>query len=432
MKFLFRSPFYLFLVVAALMLFALTSASIGGGNDASRIATIEALVERGVWWIEGTGYRGPDWVFRNNHFFSSKPPTLSFLMSFAYLLMYPFGIEINTYDLSPQAGYYILTLLFSGGSFIAAVWLIYAAAKIHTHNSYHAFFLAISMAFGTLLFPYALTINNHIVAAALVSGMWYMIIRRRRGASPVVAFFAGIFSGGAAIVDVIAGSIAAAWAGVYFLFLKRDREGAIWFTAGLIPPVFFHSFLNISAVNTVLPAYFHKAWSVFPGSYWGGEKTAIDAVQHPRWLYAFNALVGTHGIFLYTPLLFLSVWSAVRAWRKKKEERDIILLIAGACVSVILFIIFLTNNYGGFAYGMRWFIPVVPLLMWPLVYAIQEGFISRHRIVFGALFGISILFAAVGFVNPWSNFFLIFPDGTRLYFPFLGNIIQVLYQVGLL
>ncbi|MEW5987211.1 MAG: hypothetical protein AB1791_11295, partial [Chloroflexota bacterium] len=57
-------------------------------NDASRLATIESLVERDTWTIEDSRFATVDRIKVGEHFYSDKPPTLSFLGAGVYYVLY--------------------------------------------------------------------------------------------------------------------------------------------------------------------------------------------------------------------------------------------------------------------------------------------------------------------------------------------------------
>jgi hypothetical protein len=63
---------------------------VGSWNDASRLATAEALVHHGTWAIDETalGEHTQDRVYLNGHFYSSKFPVLSLLILGIYVFFY--------------------------------------------------------------------------------------------------------------------------------------------------------------------------------------------------------------------------------------------------------------------------------------------------------------------------------------------------------
>jgi len=67
-----------FLLVWALF----THAHVGSFNDRSRLAAIESRVARGTWIIDESPFsRTVDRIFVDGHFYSDKPPVLTFIAS---------------------------------------------------------------------------------------------------------------------------------------------------------------------------------------------------------------------------------------------------------------------------------------------------------------------------------------------------------------
>src|SRR3989338_5998916 len=75
----------------------------GSVNDGSRMATVESLLERKVFWTDQSMYRNyNDSVFHKGHFYSDKQPLLS-LYTAGLLLpvhaLYTFGSETGRFTL---------------------------------------------------------------------------------------------------------------------------------------------------------------------------------------------------------------------------------------------------------------------------------------------------------------------------------------------
>jgi len=74
-----------------LLLWALlTHSHANSWNDTSRLATVEALVHQGTWAIEHTAFaeRTADRILWNGHFYSDKPPVLSFVAAGVYAILH--------------------------------------------------------------------------------------------------------------------------------------------------------------------------------------------------------------------------------------------------------------------------------------------------------------------------------------------------------
>ena len=101
--------FFLFLFLFAVS----TKRSVSSWNDASRMATIQALVEQGTLAIDDTMFVGltSDIYLYQDHTYSSKPPALAVMGGLVYVLLHLAGI---TFEQDPSLSYFLITLLTIG------------------------------------------------------------------------------------------------------------------------------------------------------------------------------------------------------------------------------------------------------------------------------------------------------------------------------
>ena len=83
---------YASIIFAAMLViwFVQTKEQRDSWNDASRLATIESLVERGTWQIDQSPFLRltGDKIFLQGHFYSDKPPLLQVFSAVPYSVMY--------------------------------------------------------------------------------------------------------------------------------------------------------------------------------------------------------------------------------------------------------------------------------------------------------------------------------------------------------
>jgi hypothetical protein len=194
------------------------------------------------------------------------------------------------------------------------------------------------------------------------------------------------------------------------------------------------------------PAYaeFDSAggWYSYEGSYWlkpapGQVKTGIDwARQHEtRADYAFNVLIGHHGLFSLTPIWLLSVVGMVAVlgglWSGRPPAgppangqtpergrqhllRPLLFPSSGLTlvrvltlvltVVVVGFYLYKSDNYGGWTSGLRWLMWLSPLwLLTMLPVADRLGTTRAGRWMAYILLAFSVL--SVGYTgrNPWRH-----------------------------
>jgi hypothetical protein len=102
---------------------------------------------------------------------------------------------------------------------------------------------------------------------------------------------------------------------------------------------------------------------LYEGSYWRNP-LGIDALNEPKGTYLFHMTFGRFGTFLLFPVLTLGLAGAVLALlRKDVLYRGWILAGALCFTALTAYYVQGTDNYGGAAYGFRWHIASMPLLL---------------------------------------------------------------------
>jgi hypothetical protein len=115
-------------------------------------------------------------------------------------------------------------------------------------------------------------------------------------------------------------------------------------------------------------------------------------------LYPLRALFGAHGFFSVSPVLLFGVVGLALAWRRPVGlSRSQVGWLAGGIAVQVLFHALLVGSFGGWSYGFRYLIPVIP----PLVLAAAWTLTGRRVALFAVALAISIPLALLGAYNPW-------------------------------
>ena len=127
--------------------------------------------------------------------------------------------------------------------------------------------------------------------------------------------------------------------------------------------------------------------------YWRHPR-GIDALNEPKLTYLFHMTLGRCGLFSLYPVLLVGAFSAVRALvRKGAVHRGPILAGAVGFAVLTAYYALRTNNYGGEAYGFRWYIVAAPVLLLmgaPLVATVRRRW---QWVLLGIMIGISFFSA---------------------------------------
>jgi hypothetical protein len=331
----------LFLTAICTMLVFLTHTTALTWNDHSRLATVESLVERHTFQIDDSTFATGDKVFINGHFYSDKPPLLTILLAGAYSMIRAVGV---TFAHHRAVVIYLLTLLASTLPFLMCfLFLGKQLIGEGTLSSERALFLVGALAIGTAMFPYATTLNNHIVGGVLAGGiswrLWWGPVPNNRA----LCFF-GALSGFAITFEL----------GTLFIFLSfvlhlllffrfQQLEPPISFVAGAMLPVVIHWLINRTITGDIWPGSMHPEFFNYPGSPFNQQNLtsaslAVSSIDD--WFeYLTALLIGRRGFLSLSPLIIIGLIYVVNilvSWHSSPLQRWLhAMATLGAFISVI-------------------------------------------------------------------------------------------------
>ncbi|OGY93943.1 MAG: hypothetical protein A2406_03500 [Candidatus Komeilibacteria bacterium RIFOXYC1_FULL_37_11] len=429
-----------FLFVIFLILF--TEPYLNTFNIVSRYLTIESIVEDHDFIIDDKYQATDDIIYREGHWYSSKPPILSIVTSSVYYIThnffhqdFPEFNEINEYkyyySLYPTV--YFTSLIFVGGTFFLLLVYFYKTLKLLAVDKKYHLPLILGLGLGTLFLPYSTTLNNHTIAGSLLFMAFYylLLIKYRAGNGPGLnrhLSIAGIFGSLATVIDLPTGLVFYGLFFIYFLF-KLGFKKIFYYLWPFFIIFSIHLYFNYQAFGGLLPAQLYKDYWFGPD---GMPTLAAYFPRHSWYIYIFNILFGTHGFFSYTPLLILSFFGLFKVIKAKSEffwEASIVLF---GFIFVIAFYTLLARDYGGTAYGFRWLISLTPLIYFFIIFLFKQGLSKKLSVWFNIFFIWSIFLAIIGVIDPWPMGFIItiFSDGEFLLPPVLAVLQTLVYSYG--
>jgi hypothetical protein len=444
-----------------------------GSNDRSRWATVRALVENGTYVIgrrdravvrasavaplgelnalqaamlvqagyrarideksnQGVifepGYESVDKVLHPEtlDFFSSKPPFLATLAAGLYWLLHALGFTMST---SPNLVVRSILFLINVIPFAIYLHLLGGWLERWSTNNWAKLFVFVAAAFGTLVSPFLVTLNNHAPATFAVlfalHGTFRIGEARQAGRTPRPHWFviAGFFAAFAAALEMPALALVAALG--FVLLLWAPLFTLVFFLGAALVPAAAFLQSNYHAVGQFRPVQseFDGAvpWYQYEGSHWRrplpGEppRPGIDWARYKesRFDYAFHVLLGHHGWFSLTPIWLLALVPmfrrsfTVRIFRGDDPTGPppfLPPLAFAVSIVVIGFYLVTTDNYGGYTVGLRWLMWLTPLWLICLLPAAERLAVSRlGRCTAGVLLAISVLSANYSPWNPWRH-----------------------------
>ena len=159
---------------------------------------------------------------------------------------------------------------------------------------------------------------------------------------------------------------------------------ALFFLLGLVPPALLLVGYNWArSGNPLQTGYDLTIFS--PAVWWGLYKLLFSPLR---------------GLFVYSPLLLLSLPGLVWLWRRHRLEAA--LVVGSAGLTVLLFSAWTSGE--GLSWGSRFLIPVVPLLCLPLAPVVERA-MRGSLVTGGLLIALGLLSVVIQFlgvaINPW-------------------------------
>lgn len=386
-------------------------------NETSRLASIESLVHQGTWAIDDSHFEHTlDKIRVGEQFYSTKPPTLSFLGAGIYLaLNRGLNQTLEWRECVPDRTpshclaileledtnwpYVILVLLLVSLPATITLVLVYRTGLKHGMPNWANLALVLFLGLGTALFPYSTVFSNHSLSAAGLVVAVYVLFNYREptGCQLAVAGFAATLS---ASVDLSTGIYLIA---LLSLVIVRHRRRALYFFLGGLAPGLLAIGLNLTITSTPLPPQLYTQGYDYPGSAFltnpGGHRTSQDVAA-----YTFHLLVGERGWFSFYPIVLWYLYALLKSMASRDDSRRQLAWSIGiATLGYFLYFALRTNSYGGFTFGTRWLLNPVPVLA---LFAVDPSVYRpspRLKATIVAILGIlSVVSTYRGALNPWG------------------------------
>ena len=306
---------WLLILVATVFLLLNTFTHTRIDNDKSRMASVDSLVNRGTWVIEESRFYKTDTpagtiidkVFINDHFYSSKPPVMPFLMAGEYWILHRIGLDFDD-DKDTQFLVWILTFTFTGIPFLLIGVFFKWSSRWFIRDPLMRLVGLFIILFCNELLGFAQTVNNHVPAASLFFISMILaigLVHRKIESTPINFFLTGLVAGLLPTVDIPAAFFCVPlW---FYLVTAFPRKTLIWFSLGALPPLALHFVLTYIISGQWKPFYLIKEYYEWEGSYWG-LPMAMDAAgdYENKATNFFHLFVGRKGLFSLYPTLLLS------------------------------------------------------------------------------------------------------------------------------
>ncbi|MCI0702653.1 MAG: hypothetical protein L0241_16335, partial [Planctomycetia bacterium] len=424
-------PSIAWVLAASAFAFAALSArpSASSWNDGSRLASVEALVERNTFCIDGTMFLEPkaehfergtppydptnpalrrgtlDKLFIDGRYYSDKPPLVSVPLAGAYRALMVFGLPKPSDR--PDVFAWVITVLLCGTGYSVAVGCMWTIGKrVGLSPGWRLVWLG-AFALATVLPAYTRSANNHIAQLGAVAAICVLLCRiadsAREGRTAWLSLLAaGFITGFAYNLDFGVGPPLVLAVIVIVALRTRRAFPALVCALAMAPCVVAGHAINFAIGGDWLrPLNMHPEYLAWPGSPFN---TTMTGVLRPRpvaqFLYTLDLLFGKKGFLTHNLPLLLAVTAGVLVLRRGtslNEPRpqgsrpleplpcgrgslggrgadyrtELLLLIAWCVVGWLMYGV-LSKNHGGGCVSIRWFVPFLVPGFWLLTKVLKE------------------------------------------------------------
>jgi hypothetical protein len=405
-----------------LLAFALAAAGArdqpGGFNDGSRLATAESLIERGTLAIDDSLFVRPppatelaergllpadpnpvyslaratkDKLFIDGRYFSDKPMIPAVVNAAAYRLLMVFGLPRPSER--PDVFTRVSTILMCGIGYAVAVGCMWQLGKrVGLTPAWRLVWLA-GFALATILPAYTRQLNSGVPQLGATAALALSLSRFAVGAAPGWVFLlAGAYAGFGFTIDQASGAPLAALAILVVYLRTRRVDSTALFAAGALPWVVAHLWVNYAIGGVLVPLNMVPEYLRWPGSPFD-ETNMTGVSRHTPFglvIYLRLLLVGESGFLIFNLPLLLAV---VMGWRvlvhRVADRLELAAMIAWSVIVVAVYAV-LSDNLGGHALSIRWFVPLLVPGFWVLARLIVEWPTLRIDFVLLAAFGLNV------------------------------------------
>jgi hypothetical protein len=349
-------------------------------NTKSRYMLLGAIVDEGRLTIDSKQGETVDKSVSNGHYYSNKAIGLPLISVPGYYalkrwVLRPASRAPGASILDDMAGLYLVRVLTVSIPFaFLGVLLFRFLLDLHAPPR-HALWAVLSYAFGTIALNHATIFSGHQTSAFFLFSSFLILFQISRegasagGRSTALGLLAGLCAGCAVLCDYIAvfSALVLTW---YALRKSTPLASKIGFVAGAFLCACVLAWYNLSCFGAINSLSYAHNW--FP-SFNQGAAVGAYGISWPHPL-ALLELLGSasRGFFFISPVFIFCMpgWIFLSRRPQYKAESGVILW------SGVLTLLANAGFYawhGGWTFGPRYLIPILPFLAVPLALTADGG-----------------------------------------------------------
>ena len=241
-----------------------------------------------------------------------------------------------------------------------------------------ALLLTVGLSFGTILITYAVKSGfGEPLAALLILTSFYYIIRFRQDASSTFLLFSGICSGATILTKFYT---VLTYPAIFVLLILIIRENSKKLNDFIKPVMLFMSSFFLPVFLFLLYNFVRYDHVLQTGYDIGFDSVTVSSESYYNIMYGlttfFKIMISPgKGLLLFNPLLVLFFLGFKKLY---DSDRIIFYYFVILCISYMLFFSFSTHWASNGAWGARYFVPIIPLMLVPAALILYE----KNRIHF--------------------------------------------------
>jgi 4-amino-4-deoxy-L-arabinose transferase-like glycosyltransferase len=371
----------------------------GSANELTRWAAAASIIEKGsfeISWTEDLIGKNVDTARVGERVYSNKAPGTALLAAPVYGLTRiftgaPDASNIRVSWLAMRFTVSTLPLLF------LAIWLYRRETDM---------FSLAALLFATPLFLYSLLLFSHVLVAVLIYFAFRLLYDAKKNL--LRNYFSAGFLCGLAVICEFPVIFAAAvfGAGLFFTEKRGRSQRLMWFAAGGLPFVIFLLVYNYALFGS--PVALSYAYESFPE--WAEVAgQGVFGIGFPTVSNIYLLLFSpARGLFFYSPVLILSVVCFFTSPERKTLRHKIKI-----CTIAIAVLLMCGHGaaHGGWAFGARYLVFVLPLMLDSFfdgeIYGFSnlwQGFLFTASFLFCTIPALTFPFAPPEFRFPHNDF----------------------------
>lgn len=392
----------------------------GSSNELTRWATAASLVEKSsfeISWTEDLIGKNVDTATIGDKTYSNKPPGTAVLAAPFYALTRVFIGEPDASNI--RISWFVMRF------FISTMPLLFLALWLYGRNADEVSLGTVL--FATPLFLYSILLFSHVLVAVLLYFAFRLLFDSKMP-SKRSCFLAGLLSGLAVVCEFPVLVCVLVFAiGLMFTKTRDRRQNIFFFVIGGIPFAILLLIYNYALFGS--PFSLSYAYESFPE--WAEVAgQGVFGIGVPTFSNFYLLLFSpARGIFFFTPIFILSVI----AFFTSREENILRHRIKIAAI-VVSIVVFAGHGavHGGWAFGARYLVFIIPLLLDSFfdgeIYDfpnLWQGFLYTISMLFAMIPALSFPFAPPEFTFPHNDFWGKFLIVENWFTPNLANVFGI-------